>query len=232
MRHVALVALLVTVAAGTVAGPARAEVTVGSPAAVEGTDVAVGPDGTAFVVWGDSSGGNHAIHYCRLPRGGAQCDATAEHTVNGPLFSRPVLLPAFSVGQLILVWATTPGVIETFKRTSTDGGVTFGSQIGVGDGAADEYVLGPGNAISGASPPDASGTADAQYWDFRLDETGNGGAHASISNSQETGPHAFIETWNTALSEGGLPLFTYNSWPSGTEIGSARVWGFRWSGNG
>jgi hypothetical protein len=31
---------------------------------------------------------------------------------------------------------------------------------------------------------------------------------------------------------GATPLFTYNSWPTGTEIGSARVWAFRWSGNG
>ncbi len=233
MRRGALAALLVTTVVGTAAVPAgAATVTVGSPAALEGTDVAVAPDGTAHVVWGDAFGGSRIVRYCRLPRGAAQCTATAEFPTNGQIFSRPVALVADNGARVIVVWATLVGAIETFTRTSADGGTSFGGQIGVGDGAADEYVLGPGNAISGASAPDSSGTTDAQYWDYPLDGSGNGGNRAYIANPQETRPHAFVETWNTTVSEGGLPLFTYNEWPNGTEIGAARVWAFRWSGNG
>src|SRR5215218_3327850 len=173
MRHVALVALAGLAALATPSAVLADPVTLASPAGLEGTNVAVAPDGTAHVAWGEAdASGARRVRYCRLPRGAGQCSASAEFPASGPLFSRPSVL-------------------------LTDGGASFGGQIGVGDGAADEYVLGPGNAIDGASAPDASGTADAQYWDFPLDGSGNGGDRASIVNSQHTAPHAFIETWNT-----------------------------------
>ena len=233
MPRAALVALVAAVALGAAAAPAAgAPLTLGSPAAIEGTDVAVAPDGTAHVAWGDADGsGARRVRYCRLPRGASACSATAEFPANGQLFSKPTVLVADGGVRVIVVWATLAGVIETFTRTSTDAGTTFGGQIGVGDGAADEYVLGPGNAISGASAPDTSGAFDAQYWDFPLDGSGNLGNRASIANPQNTAPHAFIETWNTTLA-GSTPMFAYNSWPNGGEIGAARVWAFRWSGSG
>src|SRR5215211_2548520 len=233
MRHVALVALAGLAALAAPSDGLAEPVTLASPAALEGTNLAVAADGTAHVAWAEAdASGARRVRYCRLTRGAGQCSASAEFPANGPLFSRPSVLLADGGSRVIVAWATQAGVIETFTRTSTDGGASFGGQIGVGDGAADEYVLGPGNAISGASAPDASGPADAQYWDFPLDGSGNGGNRASIVNSQNTAPHAFIETWNTTVSPGGLPLFAYNSWPTGSEIGAARVWAFRWSGNG
>ena len=233
MPRAALVALVAAVALGAGAAPAAgAPLTLGAPASIEGTDIAVAPDGTAHVAWGDADdSGARRVRYCRLPRGAGACSATAEFPTGGQLFSKPTVLVADGGARVIVVWATLAGVIETFTRTSTDAGTTFGGQIGVGDGAADEYVIGPGNAISGASAPDSSGAFDAQYWDFPLDGSGNLGNRASIANPQNTPPHAFIETWNTTM-DGATPLFAYNSWPNGTEIGAARVWAFRWSGAG
>src|SRR5215218_537697 len=95
MRRVAVAWLVAITALGAAAAPAvGAPVTLGSPAAVEGTDVAVAPDGTAHVVWGDLPAGsnNRVIRYCRLPRGAGQCNATAEFPTNGQIFSRPVAL--------------------------------------------------------------------------------------------------------------------------------------------
>src|SRR4051794_13054213 len=233
MPRAALVALVAAVVLGARAAPApAAPLTLGSPASIEGTDVAVAPDGSAHVAWGEADGaGARRVRYCRLPRGAAQCTAAADFPADGALFSKPTVLVAGGGARVIVVWATLADVVQTFAATSTDGGATFGGQFALGDGAADEYVLGPGEAMSGASAPDSSGAFDAQYWDFPLDGSGNLAERAAIANPQNTGPRAFIETWNTTLV-GATPLFAYNSWPNGTEIGAARVWAFRWSGAG
>ena len=88
MLRAALSALVALVALSVSPGPAAgAAVTVGSPGTVEGTDVAVAPDGTGHAVWAEVSAGSstRTVHYCRLPRGAGACNSIAEFVVNGQL---------------------------------------------------------------------------------------------------------------------------------------------------
>ena len=199
-----------------------------------GADVAVGgPGGVAHVVWVATPPfpGERMLHYCRLPRGAASCFASAQFPIRDELAGGPSVLVAEDGNRVTVVHGQSRGSVETIVRVSNDGGETFGSAFRAGEGAADEYVFGPGDAVSGAGQPAGGTGADANYWDFPLNGLGNNGDRAAIVNGQNPGNHGRINGWNTAMV-GGTPIFTYQSLGAEEPIDNAQVWAFRWSGNG
>src|SRR5215210_4505198 len=129
--------LLATVCVGaalTAAGPAVAA-TPFTAGTGDGHDVAVGPDGTAHIVWVIQDPADDKIGYCRVPAGGTACDsestvlnfpdvpATADAQGRAQVF-------APGGGTVVIVAACTQcptGDVgtDTYRWSSANNGVTF-----------------------------------------------------------------------------------------------------------
>ena len=141
MRTAAVAALLTLL----LVGRANAAVVIGSG---DTPSVAVGADGTAYVVW-NGSDANDPPTYCRLPRGATACDVAL--TLPVPSITNSSSLPVISVnGTRVTVVAERYGqLVGLFRWTSTNGGVSFGSYTQAGPGVPiHDAVVGPGDTLS------------------------------------------------------------------------------------
>jgi hypothetical protein len=109
-----------------------------------GHDLAVGSDGTGHVVWAQDEDPTDRVHYCRVPGGGAACDA--ESTIL--TFPGPDVTANVTSGSDAQVFTPAPGKVvilascwscgagagadQTFRWVSTDNGANFGAPVEIG----------------------------------------------------------------------------------------------------
>lgn len=152
-RRLALLSILATVA---LAAPARAATVVGTG---RSPNVSVDPAGTAYVVWNGLEN-VRTLHFCRVPRGAAACDAATTIATPGTTESRPFV--TVSGARVVVVehryGGDVPGFFATYASTSQDGGMTFGAARVIGRIPFDDTVLGPGDTISGVPNAKTEGT--------------------------------------------------------------------------
>jgi hypothetical protein len=139
----ATIAALFLLAAGP-ASAARFQIGEGKVPAV-----AVDPGNNAYIAWN----GNEipaSLNFCHVPRGATACDRRLTLPTQGDSLTRPVVQ---TDGEVVHVLSyryglSGPRFDGVFLFTSTDGGVTFGPGVMVGDVPIYDAVSGPGTGIS------------------------------------------------------------------------------------
>jgi hypothetical protein len=122
--------------------------------------LAVDAAGTAYIAWnGQENPMNIApLHFCRLPRGAAACDAGAASAIATPGNSLTRAAVVVTGDRVVVIQqrygGDVPGFSATYRFTSTDRGVSFGPGEIVGNVTFHETVAGPGDTLSGV--PSAS----------------------------------------------------------------------------
>ena len=112
-------------------------------------NVAVDPGNNAYIAWN----GNEipaSLNFCHVPRGATACDRRVTLPTQGDSLTRPFVQ---TDGEVVHVLSyryglTGPRFDGVFLFTSTDGGVTFGPGVMVGDVPIYDAVSGPGTGIS------------------------------------------------------------------------------------
>src|SRR5215213_198997 len=147
--------LILSLAAGAVLtlAPAANAATPFSVGTGQFPDVAVDTDGTAHVVWEEHNGGASGgdIGYCQVPQAMTRC-------VDGPL--RIIDAPAEGIGRSTYVFVPSPNRVvivshrccspdATIAYVSTNGGISFGSAVTIGNLDAEDGVLGGDDAFYG-----------------------------------------------------------------------------------
>ena len=112
--------------------------------------VTVDPAGTAYIAWVGPESNVTSLQFCRLPRGGAACDARGMIATEGTSLSRPFLVVEGMTVQVLSYRYGLTGAdfSSVFLFTSTDGGRTFAAGRRVGTVPFTAAALGPGRTVS------------------------------------------------------------------------------------
>src|SRR3954471_10515563 len=143
-------------------------------------DLAVDNAGTAHVVYPES---RDTIRYCRLPRGARSCASEARFPApDGFDAGVGPQVALGDAGRVVVAFHGRSGDPRnsgtvTLAAVSNDGGATFAPPAEVGTGRLHDAVIGPGNALTGPTFPNAPESFDIEYLDHPL----GGGASGSAT---------------------------------------------------
>jgi hypothetical protein len=140
-----LVIASLTVVLVAVLSPGLAQADRISLGAGQQPDVAIDSSGTAYIAWNSTDG--NTLYFCRLPESASSCSPTTL-PVRDYASARPAVFVNGSTVQVLTNRCCSAGS-QTELFTSSDGGVTFGSPVVIGNlNPSGDAVYGPGNGIS------------------------------------------------------------------------------------
>ena len=163
--------------------------------------VAVTPDGTAHVVWRNSTGSQ--LTHCRVPRGASACAASTIIPTNGRMVERPYVAVNGNVVRIVAGLYDLPGphYAEVDLFASNDGGATFvpGKRISSIEGLRNA-VIGPGAVVTlvGGLEPGTTGFAQV------ADNGSTPESFVTLANDP------YVVGAAVASTPSGLPLVVYH----------------------